>query len=131
MNEKLANALFILRVGVAIVFIMWTGDKFINPVHAQSIYSGFFFMPTLGKVIFLGIGVAEAILVILFLIGRFKSITYLLILILHTVSTLAPYNIYLSAYNSDFHLLFFAAFPMWAACFALYTLRDYDTKLNI
>jgi len=131
MNEKLENALFILRVGVAIVFIMWTGDKFINPVHAQSIYSGFFFMPTLGKVIFLGIGVAEAILVILFLIGRLKNITYLVILVLHTISTLAPYNIYLNAYDSDFNLLFFAAFPMWAACLALYMLRDYDTKFNI
>jgi len=131
MNHKLTNALFILRITVALVFIMWTGDKFINPVHAQAIYAGFFFMPGLGKAIFLGIGIFEAIILVFFIIGRFKAVTYLIILALHTVSTVAPYNIYLNAYDSDFNLLFFTAFPMWAACFALYTLREYDTKFTL
>lgn len=131
MEKKLANVLFILRVTVAIVFIMWTGDKFVNPVHAQNVWSGFFYMPRLGEALFLGIGISEAILIILFVAGLFKGVTYLLILILHTISTIAPYNIYINAYNSDFNLLFFTAFPMLGACIALYVLREYDTKFNI
>ena len=131
MNEKLANVLFVLRVTIAIVFIMWTGDKFVNPVHAQSVWSGFFYMPEVGRALFLGIGIAEAILVILFLAGSLKSITYLLVLVLHTFSTLAPYEIYLNAYNGNYNLLFFGAFPMWGACLALYIMREYDTKFTI
>lgn len=131
MNEKLANVLFVLRVTIAIVFIMWTGDKFVNPVHAQSVWTGFFYMPEVGKALFLGIGIAESILLILFLIGYFKDFTYLTILILHTISTLAPYKNYLNAYDSDFNLLFFGAFPMWGACLALYIMRKYDTKFTI
>lgn len=131
MNNQLINSLFVLRITVAIVLIMWTGDKFINPVHAENVWSGFFYMPTLGKAIFLGIGVVEAILVILFLAGRFKNFTYLAVLIFHTISTLAPFKNYLSAYSNDYNLLFFAAFPMWGACFTLYLLRKEDTKFNI
>ncbi len=131
MSEKLANVLFILRITVAIVFIMWTGNKFINPVNAQDVYSGFFFMPVLGKAIFFGIGLAEAIVVALFLIGRFKGVTYLILLVLHAFSTIAPYNIYLNAYDGGYNLLFFTSFPMLGACFALYALREYDTKFNL
>ena len=131
MNEKLANALFVLRVTIAIVFIMWTGDKFLNPVHAENVWEIFFFMPPLGKALFLGVGVAEAVLILLFLAGSLKNITYLMILIVHTFSTLAPFKIYLNAYEGNYNLLFFTAFPMWGACFALYLLREYDTKFNI
>ena len=131
MNNKLANMLLVLRITVAIVFIMWAGNKFINPVHAQNVYSGFFFMPELGMAIFLGIGLAEAILIALFITGTLKSFSYLLVLVLHTVSTIAPYNIYLNAYSSDSNLLFFTAFPMWGACFVLYMMREYDTKMTL
>ena len=131
MDTKLANGLFVLRVTIAIVFIMWTADKFINPVHAESVWSGFFYMPALGKVIFLGIGIVEAALVVLFITGMFKNVTYLLILILHTVSTVAPFKIYINAYSSEVNLLFFTAFPMWGACLFLYLFRNEDTKFTL
>ncbi len=88
-------------------------------------------MPELGKAIFLGIGIVEAVLVILFIAGIFKNVTYLIILILHTVSTVAPFNIYLNAYSSDFNLLFFTAFPMWGACLFLYLFRNEDIKFTL
>ena len=142
METKLANGLLILRITISIVFIMWTGDKFFNPVHAQNVWTGFYFMPELGKAIFLGIGVVEIILIALFLAGIFKDITYAMILIAHTISTLAPFEIYLNAYTndnsllsepnflSDYNLLFFTAFPMWGACLFLYMFRKEDTKFT-
>jgi hypothetical protein len=57
-----------------------------------------------------------------------KRITCRLIFVLHGASTLSAYAQYYDAFN---HLLFFAAWPMWAACFALYLLRDADTKLTL
>lgn len=42
------------------------------------------------------------------------------VLLLHGISTLSSYRQYLDPFNN---LLFFAAWPMLAACFALYLLR--------
>jgi hypothetical protein len=48
------------------------------------------------------------------------------VLLLHAVSTFSSYRQYLDPFNN---LLFFAAWPMLAACFTLYTLRDLDTSV--
>jgi len=46
---------------------------------------------------------------------------------MHTVSTLSSYAQYLDPFNN---LLFFAAWPMLAACVALFLLRGHDTLLS-
>ncbi len=130
MNNKLTTPLFFLRISVALVLLMWTIDKFVNPAHAASVFKKFYFIPGLGENIFLVIGIAELILLGLFLAGRFKHITYLLVLIIHAVSTITPFAKYFSPFEGP-NLLFFAAWPMLAACFTLYVLRDEDTKFNL
>jgi putative oxidoreductase len=59
---------------------------------------------------------------------REKRISYGGVLILHSISTLSSYRQYLDPFNN---LLFFAAWPMLAACVALYLLRDVDTKWTV
>jgi hypothetical protein len=66
------------------------------------------------------------LLVAAFVAGAFQRVSYGLIFLLHGVSTLSSWQQYLDAFNN---LLFFAAWPMLAACFALYYLRDMDTLL--
>lgn len=78
-----------------------------------------------GPAAFAAIGAAELVLILAFLAAIQKRITYGLVLLLHGVSTLASYNQYLDPFNN---LLFFAAWPMLAACFTLYLLRDLDTR---
>ena len=129
MNTKLQNCLFFLRISVALVLIMWTIDKFVNPAHAIKVFQHFYFAPELGVQIMTAIAVAELVLIVLFVMGRFKNITYLAVLIIHAVSTLTPMMVYLDPFKGS-NLLFFAAWPMLAACYALYVLRDEDTKLN-
>ena len=129
MNNKLTNCLFYIRISIALVLIMWTLDKFVNPAHAIGVFEHFYFIAGLGDQIMLGIAVAELVLIVLFVAGRFKNITYLAVLIIHAISTLTPIMVYLDPFKSP-HLLFFAAWPMLAACYALYVLRDEDTKFN-
>lgn len=74
------------------------------------------------------IGGLQLLLVLAFLAGIKKRITYGVIFVMHGMSTLSSYNQYLDGFN---HLLFFAAWPMWAACFALYLLRDQDVKYTV
>ena len=129
MTDKLINSLFFLRLSVALVLIMWTVDKFINPAHASGVFDHFYFIPGVEGNLMTLIALAECVLIALFLIGRFKNITYLLVLIIHAVSTLTPFAKYLDPYEGA-NLLFFTAWPMLAACYALYVLRDEDVKFN-
>lgn len=125
---KLRNSLLALRLWVALVLIMWTVDKIINAQHATAVFSKFYFIP-LPENIMIFVGIAQLVLVALFLIGRFKNITYLIVLIIHWVSTLSPMVKYFTPYEGS-NLLFFAAWPMLAACYTLYILRHEDTKFN-
>ncbi len=127
MNNKLSLPLFFLRISIALVLLVWTLDKFLKPEHSAVVFEKFYFLGGFGETVFLILGVAELVLIGLFVIGRFKNITYLIVLIIHGVSTLAPFAKYLDPLSN---LLFFTAWPMLAACYALYVLRDEDTKFN-
>ncbi len=61
------------------------------------------------------------------MLGIAKRWTYGLVLVMHAISTLASFRMYLGFDN----LLFFAAWPMLAACFALYLLRDHDNRWTV
>jgi putative oxidoreductase len=70
------------------------------------------------------IGLAELALLLAFLLGVWKRVSYGLVFVFHAVSTLASYRQYLDPFEN---LLFFAAWPMLAASYTLYILRDFDT----
>jgi hypothetical protein len=70
------------------------------------------------------LGVLELVLLVLFVTGTAKRFSYGAVLLLHAISTLSSYRQYLQPFDN---LLFFAAWPMLAACAALYLLRDLDT----
>ena len=57
-------------------------------------------------------------------VGMWKKYTYGAILVLHAGSTFSSFAKYMDPFNN---LLFFASWPMLAACIALFLLRDYDT----
>ena len=117
-----------LRLGVFIVIIMGTLDKFINPGHSLKIFDKFYGISGLSEMIPYLAGSIQLILMIAFVMGIKKRLTYGVIFIMHGLSTLSSYNQYLDGFN---HLLFFAAWPMWAACFTLYLLRDQDVKFTV
>ena len=59
-----------------------------------------------------------------------RRLTYGAVLVLHAISTLSSYRQYLSPFEGS-NLLFFAAWPMLAACVGLYLLRDHDTLFTV
>lgn len=128
-SDKLSSCLLFLRLTIALVLIVWTVDKFVNPAHASGVFETFYFLPGIEGNLMTLVAIAECVLIALFLIGRFKNITYLLVLIIHAVSTLTPFAKYLDPFAGA-NLLFFAAWPMLAACYTLYVMREHDTKLN-
>lgn len=129
-DKKLQLSLLFLRVTVFLVMFMWTIDKFVNPEHAAKVYEMFYYIAGLESVVVYVIGAIEIIILLLFLVGYNKKYTYGAVLIFHTVSTLSPFKLYLAPFEGA-NLLFFAAWPMLAACFTLFLLRDQDKKLSI
>lgn len=130
LNQRLKLSLFVLRLGVFIVMLFWTLDKFIRPDHAAAVFDGFYSISGLGAVIMKTLGGLELILIAGFLVGFKKRFTYGAVLILHGISTLSSYKQYITPFEKV-NLLFFAAWPMLAACVALYLLRDEDTWFTV
>jgi len=127
-QNRLQWSLFSLRLGVFIVMIMWTLDKFMNPGHSAKIFEHFYGISGSTDMVAYVLGALQLVLVLAFVAGIQKRITYGIIFVMHGLSTLSSYNQYIDGFNN---LLFFTAWPMWAACFALYLLRDQDVKYTV
>ena len=125
-NDRLPRALLLLRLGVFVVMFIWTIDKFVRPEHTAKIFANFYFIGGLGNLPVYLIGAVEMAILLGFLAGFKKRFTYGFVLLLHGISTLLAFKQYINPFEGP-NLLFFAAWPMLAACFALYTLRDLDT----
>ncbi|MEF1169167.1 hypothetical protein [Vibrio campbellii] len=121
-QQQLGIALLALRLSIALVFIMWALDKVLVPEHAMKVFSGFYGLD-ISSGFSVALGIAQLVFIGAFLAGLWKNLTYLAILVLHAGSTFSSFAKYLDPFNN---LLFFAAWPMLAACFALYLLRAHD-----
>jgi len=118
--------LLLLRLSVFVVMLAWTTMKFVDPARSAGIFKKFYHLPDIGTAITYTLGGLEVLLLLGFVAGFQKRFTYGAVLLLHAVSTLSSYQQYISPFQS-YNLLFYAAWPMLAACFALYVLRDLDT----
>ncbi|GAB2198101.1 hypothetical protein [Sessilibacter sp. MAH4] len=128
--KSLKLSLLLLRVGVFIVFFMWTIDKFINPEHSARVFAKFYYFQGLATELVYVIGLLQAAVVLAFLLGIMKKYSYGIIFLMHLASTLVSFEHYFDPWKVP-NLLFFAAFPMLAAIMALYLMRDQDTMLTI
>ncbi|GAD90264.1 hypothetical protein VHA01S_038_00310 [Vibrio halioticoli NBRC 102217] len=123
LQSKLSIGLLSLRITVFIVFFFWGLDKIIVPEHAVRVMSGFYGLHVSINTMIV-IGIAQMLFLAAFLLGKWKTVTYGAVFVLHGASTLSSLTKYFDPFNN---LLFFTAWPMLAACFVLFLLRDYDT----
>lgn len=128
LGSRLSWSLLALRLTVFIVMFVWTLDKFVNPAHGAKVLDVFYGIGGVPETALYILGALQLILVLAFVAGLAKRLTYGLVFILHGLSTLSSFPQYIDAFNN---LLFFAAWPMWGACFALYLLRDADTRFTL
>jgi putative oxidoreductase len=109
---------------------VWTVNKFIESQHASRIMAEFYLVGGVGSAVIYLLAAIELAVILAFFFGFLKQLSYGLVLLMHAVSTLSFYNKYLHPFEPP-NLLFFAAIPMFAACFALYYLRDADVLWTI
>lgn len=129
-TSKLELSLFLIRIGVGIVFFMWTLDKLMNPEHTARVFAAFYMIDSLSTVASYTIGSIQMLVVLAFITGALKKYSYMAIFIMHLISSLSTYERYFDPWTGT-NLLFFAALPMLAGCWALWSLRDQDRLLSI
>jgi hypothetical protein len=126
--ERLTLALLTLRLSVFLVMLVWTLDKLFAPAHAAGVFAHFYAIGGVGRVAMYTIGAVELIIIIGFVLGVARRFTYGAVLVFHAASTFASFPLYLNPAQGR---LFYAAWPMLAACFTVYLLRDSDTRWTI
>lgn len=129
-QNRLPVSLLGLRLGVFVVMFAWTIDKFVRPEHASGVFAHFYGLTDIGQTLMYGLAGLETLLLVAFLFGIKRRFSYGLVLVLHGISTLSSWYQYTRPFEGS-NLLFFAAWPMLAACVTLYLMRDQDTLLTI
>ncbi len=127
-QSRLELSLFLLRLGVFVVMLAWTVDKIVNPLHAIEIFQNFYFIQGISEGGMITLGVIELVFILVFLAGLWKPYTYGLIILLHTISAIAPWEKYTVELGATYSMLYYADWSMLAACITLYVLRDLDVK---
>ncbi len=128
-THTLKLPLFLTRLSIFLFMLPWQIMRFTKPEVINNISNKYykFSMPEIGSTI---TGVFMIALLLAFLVGFKKKISYLLVLILHgigTVMTIPNLIPGLEGYNQ----LFLAALPTLGAMLLLYFLRDEDTMLSL
>lgn len=124
--RRLSLSLLGLRLSIFLVMLMWTVDKFLRPEHAAGVFANFYAVGGLAASVVVILGVLELLLLLAFVLGLARRWTYGAVLLLHAGSTLSSWQQYLHPHDGA-NLLFFTAWPMLAACMALYALREFDS----
>ncbi|NNE38814.1 MAG: hypothetical protein HKN08_10960 [Gammaproteobacteria bacterium] len=127
-QDRLALSLFLLRLGVFVVMMAWTLDKIFNPAHAIGIFEEMYFIQGISDGVMKIIGIVELGFILAFLAGLWKRYIYGLIILLHTISAIAPWEKYTLELGARYSMLYYADWAMLAACITLYVLRDLDVK---
>ena len=128
-THSLKLPLFLTRLFIFLFMLPWQLMRFTKPEVIDNISSKYykFSMPEIGSTIS---GVVMMVILLAFLVGFKKKISYGLVLLFHTIGTVMTIP-YLIPGTENFNALFLAAIPTIGAMLLLYCLRDEDTMLSM
>ncbi|MGJ8559922.1 MAG: hypothetical protein ACSHX3_06765 [Litorimonas sp.] len=127
---KLRWPLFLTRLSIFYFLLPWQLMRFLNPESASGIAKKYYHLPGLNETVGYAIGAFWMVLLLAFLLGFKKRISYGLVFVLHAGAILVALPFYIMGTES-FNQLFLAAIPAAAAMGLLYVLRDEDTLLAL
>ena len=126
-DQRTAAALLILRIFLGIFLLQWSIEKLILPSATIRIAQGFYgiSLPQAGSY---ALGVAELVLSLALLLGLYRTISYALALLVHTVTVIVSWRQLLDPYGlaKIGNHLWIATWPTWGAFVALFLMRHRD-----
>ena len=126
---KLRLPLFLTRLSIFYFLLPWQIMRFTNPDSASGIAKKYYHVSGLSENVGLIIGVFWMALLIAFVTGFKKTVSYALVFFLHAGAILVAFPFYIPQTES-YNQLFLAAIPAAAAMGLLWVLRKEDTLLS-
>jgi len=138
-TKFLRPALFLTRLSIFYFLLPWQLMRFAKPESASGIAKKYYHLPGLSDSFGLVIGIFWMALLVAFLLGIKKSITYALVFILHAGAIIVAFKFYVIPNPvtngfidpANYNQLFLAAIPAAAAMGLLWILRREDTLLSV
>ena len=128
--KNLRLPLFLTRLSIFYFLLPWQLKRFTDPDGIDRIASTHYHLPGWSGVLATVTGVLWVLLLIAFVTGFKKTISYGLVFVLHTGAILLSLQAYVFGLES-FRLIFMAAIPAAAAMGLLWVLRKEDTMLSL
>lgn len=124
-EQRLALALLVLRITLGVFMLQWGIEKFVVPGTSQAIFRNFYGFEVAGFIPYV-IGTFQVVVALAFIAGLRPNITYLVFLVMHTITTLVTIPRLMAPWNPVSNHFFIAGVPVLAGFFALWLLRDHD-----
>jgi putative oxidoreductase len=127
-DRRIPAALFILRFFLAIFLLQWSIEKLVLPDAAARIASNFYGV-ALEVPASYALGVAELILSIALLCGFYRTISYGLSLLVHTVTVIVSWRQLFDPWGlaKVGNHLWISTWPTWGGFAALFLMRAWDS----
>jgi len=127
-DKRIPAALFILRFFLAIFLLQWSIEKLILPDAAARIARSFYgvTLPVEGSY---ALGIAELIVSLALLLGFYRTVSYGLSLLIHTVTVVVSGRQLFDPWGLEkvgSHL-WISTWPTWGGFAALFLMREWDT----
>ena len=124
--------LFLTRLSIFYFLLPWQVMRFTAHYRIEGIANKYYKIPAIPDMVGTIIGVAMMALLIAFLVGFKKRISYGLIFILHAIGTVMSMPAMIPFVGlPGYKQLFLAALPAAFAMLLLYCLRDEDTMFSL
>jgi putative oxidoreductase len=128
LDKRIPAALLILRFFLAIFLLQWSIEKLILPNAAAGIARNFYGV-TFAVPASYALGTAELILSLALLFGFYRTISYGLSLLVHTVTVIVSWRQLFDPWGlaKVGNHLWISTWPTWGGFAALFLMRDWDT----
>jgi uncharacterized membrane protein YphA (DoxX/SURF4 family) len=126
-DKTAGAALLILRFFLAVFLLQWSVEKLVVPSATIRIAETFYGVSQPTEASY-ALGVAELVLALALLLGAFRTVSYGLSLIVHTITVVVSWKQLFDPYGLakvGSHL-WISTWPTWGAFIALYLLRSRD-----
>lgn len=142
-RSRLSTALLIMRLSIGAFLVVWTSLKFLRPEWMVNVFRGTYGLDWVTQDYAFFVGAVQGLLVLLFIIGAWRTMTYALVTIMHAtgiVGALLGGNVLfkggvIEAFRTGSFTIGYTAFPanlLWTsvatlgALVALFILRHHD-----
>lgn len=129
MSASSRTTLLLLRVGLFLFMMIWAVEKFVRPEAFQNIFGSFYGFDA-GNAVIYAFGAVQVVILLLFVAGACKTISYALVMAMNLITLLVSYRQLLAPFEGGNHL-FAASIVVAAASVGLFLARQEDTLLVI